>query len=38
MDVIIPVGYRIKSPLGTQFRIWPTPRRREYFVKEVCSG
>ena len=24
LDVIISVGYRVKSPLGTQFRIWTT--------------
>ena len=33
LDVIISVGYRVKSPRGTQFRIWATQRLREYFVK-----
>jgi len=27
------VGYRVKSPRGTQFRIWATERLREYVVK-----
>jgi len=26
LDVIISVGYRVKSPQGTQFRIWATAR------------
>ena len=29
LDVIISVGYRVKSQRGTQFRIWATPRRRQ---------
>jgi hypothetical protein len=33
LDVIISVGYRVKSHRGTQFRIWATQRLREYFVK-----
>ncbi len=33
LDVIISVGYRIKSLRGTQFRIWATQRLREYIVK-----
>ena len=33
LDVIISVGYRIKSLRGTQFRIWATKRLREYIVK-----
>jgi hypothetical protein len=33
LDVIISVGYRVKSRLGTQFRIWATQRLREYIVK-----
>ena len=33
LDVIISVGYRVKSPQGTQFRIWATKRIREYIVK-----
>jgi hypothetical protein len=32
-DVIISVGYRVKSHRGTQFRIWATQRLREYIVK-----
>lgn len=31
--MIISVGYRVKSPRGTQFRIWATQRLREYIVK-----
>ncbi len=33
LDVIISVGYRVKSQLGTQFRIWATQRLKEYIVK-----
>ena len=33
LDVIISVGYRVKSLQGTQFRIWATNRLREYIVK-----
>jgi hypothetical protein len=31
--VIISVGYRVRSQLGTQFRIWVTQRLKEYIVK-----
>ena len=33
LDVIISVGYRIKSQRGTQFRIWATKRLNEYIRK-----
>ena len=33
LDVIIAVGYRVKSHRGTQFRQWATQRLREYIVK-----
>ncbi len=33
LDVIISVGYRVKSHRGTQFRVWATERLREYIVK-----
>jgi hypothetical protein len=33
LDVIISVGYRVKSNRGTQFRIWATQRLKEYLVK-----
>ena len=33
LDVIISVGYRVKSHRGTQFRIWATQRLREFIVK-----
>src|SRR3989338_5528630 len=33
LDVIISVGYRIKSQRGTQFRIWATVRLRDYIIK-----
>jgi hypothetical protein len=33
LDVIISVGYRVKSLRGTQFRIWATQRLREFIVK-----
>ena len=33
LDVIISVGYRVKSAQGTQFRIWETQRLKEYIIK-----
>lgn len=33
LDVIISVGYRVKSLQGTQFRIWATQRLHEYIIK-----
>lgn len=33
LDVIISVGYRVKSMQGTLFRIWATQRLREYIIK-----
>ena len=33
LDVIISVGYRVKSKRGTQFRIWATKRLHEYIIK-----
>ena len=33
LDVIISVGYRVKSLQGTQFRIWATQRLKEYIIK-----
>lgn len=33
LDVIISVGYRVKSHQGTKFRQWATARLREYLVK-----
>lgn len=33
LDVIISVGYRVKSPRGTQFRIWATKTLKEYIIK-----
>ncbi len=33
LDVIISVGYRVKSARGTQFRIWATQRLKEYMIK-----
>lgn len=37
LDVIISVGYRVKSHQGTQFRIWATQRLKEYIVKGFIS-
>ena len=34
LDVIIAVGYRVKSPRGTQFRIWATERLRRSSLRE----
>jgi hypothetical protein len=33
LEVIISVGYRVKSQRGTQFRIWATQRLREFIIK-----
>jgi hypothetical protein len=33
LDVVISVGYRVKSQQGTKFRIWATQRLKEYIVK-----
>lgn len=33
LDVIIAIGYRVRSHRGTQFRRWATERLREYLVK-----
>ena len=33
LDAILSVGYRIKSHIATQFRIWATGRLKEYLIK-----
>ena len=33
LDVIISVGYRVKSTQGTQFRIWATQLLKQYIIK-----
>ena len=33
LDVIISVGYRVKSKHGTEFRIWATQRLKDYIIK-----
>jgi hypothetical protein len=33
LDMIISVGYRVKSHVATRFRIWATQRLKEYIVK-----
>jgi len=33
LDVIISIGYRVKSSQGTHFRIWATQRLKEYIIK-----
>ena len=33
LDMIIAVGYRVKSAVATRFRQWATERLREYIVK-----
>lgn len=33
LDLILAVGYRVRSPRGVQFRQWATERLREYLVK-----
>ena len=36
LDVIISVGYRVKSQRGTQFRQWATQRLKDYLVKDYA--
>lgn len=36
LDVIISVGYRVRSRQGTLFRIWATQRLRDYIIKGVA--
>lgn len=33
LDVILAIGYRVRSPRGTQFRRWATTHLREFLVK-----
>lgn len=33
LDMIISLGYRVKSQIATKFRIWATQRLREYIIK-----
>ncbi|MDA8407146.1 MAG: virulence RhuM family protein [Deltaproteobacteria bacterium] len=33
LDIIISVGYRVKSLIATRFRIWATQRLKEYLIK-----
>ena len=33
LDMILAIGYRVRSPRGTQFRKWATERLREYLIK-----
>jgi len=33
LDVIISIGYRVKSKQGTQFRIWATKKLKDYLLK-----
>ncbi|MEI7663662.1 MAG: virulence RhuM family protein [Bacteroidota bacterium] len=33
LDVIISIGYRVKSTIATRFRIWATQRLKEYLIK-----
>ena len=33
LDMIISLGYRIKSSIATQFRRWATERIKEYMIK-----
>jgi len=33
LDVVISVGYRVKSPRGTQFRIWATQVLRQHLIE-----
>ena len=37
LDVIISVGYRVKSPQGTRFRQWATRTLREHLTQGYTS-
>lgn len=38
LDMIISLGYRIKSSIATQFRRWATERIKEYMIKGFTMG
>jgi hypothetical protein len=38
LDVIISVGYRVRSSQGTKFRIWATQRLRHYLVQGYITN
>ena len=38
LDVIISVGYRVKSKRGTQFRIWATQTLKEHLTHRFCPA
>ncbi|GHT26732.1 hypothetical protein AGMMS4957_22160 [Bacteroidia bacterium] len=38
LDVIISVGYRVKSQRGTEFRIWATKTLKDYLLKGYAWG
>lgn len=38
LDVIISVGYRVKSKRGTQFRIWANNKLKEYLLKGYSAN
>ena len=37
LDVIISVGYRVKSKRGTQFRIWATGEYKKYKARTLST-
>lgn len=38
LDMIISLGYRVKSFIATQFRRWATERLKEYMIKGFTMG
>ena len=38
LDMIISLGYRVKSLIATQFRRWATERQKEYMIKGFTMG
>ena len=38
LDIIISVGYRVKSLHGTQFRIWANFVRKGYLIKDFATN
>ena len=38
LDLILAIGYRVRSPRGTQFRQWATTHLREFIVKGLRDG
>jgi hypothetical protein len=38
LEMILAIGFRVRSKRGTQFRIWANKNLSEYMVKGFCNG